>query len=697
MRISPASCAVFLSVYAVCVFPSHSFCLNPTSSSSSSLSRTQQKWDVWTSLAAEPNGASEVSRFTEDSANNLYINGLLQNLSSQLDQYVMSGSKEKIGTALNIMKQIEREAMDDELVQQAQRMVQRAGMALLEREAKEFDTTSSDDSQARKDYASERKEWEEKTVTAAEKESKNEAHPGPGNVVGSKANPASTLSTLESDKKLTEVEEHAEIRTSTLIAEAGAGSAFDGTSLGIGGLDDVLSQVKRRIWVPLAAPPTLMKELGIDPVHGLLLYGAPGCGKTLIARSLGKILSPARPITVVSGPEIMDRFVGSSEKNLRNIFDDPPDIYDTYRLGTKDNGAAVAKSALHVIIMDEFDAIARSRGGSGESQGDAGVARDSVVNQLLAKMDGVEALKVPTLLIALTNKRSLIDPALLRPGRFEVQIEVPPPNTLEQRISILKVHTDHMYKSGRLLVCDVPPRTAGNVQLERLEVRGEADHIPSYGGLLEQLAIQTSGMTGASLAGVARAAASRALERAVFSSEYGNINECVVTISDFENAINDVNSSAGRADVNPEEVVANPVPTKTVSSAPPMAATRPATPPSPPAELDNGKRKNLMAFNANSVRPLGFIASTAPEAGPPIRSVPVQVKVTNPKLKSAQSFVNKPTIPEGLKPQSGTVAANASDGTTGVRKQFNLEQKRADLSSHKDDLVELERAVWNDF
>ena len=367
---------------------------------------------------------------------------------------------------MNILKQIEREAIDDDLVQQAQRMVQRAGLALLEREAKDYDTTTSDDSQERRDQVAERKEWEEKTVSATEKETKKADHPGPGNVVGTKANPASTLSTLDSDKKLTEVEEHAEIRTSTLIAEAGAGSAFDGTSLGIGGLDDVLSQVKRRIWVPLAAPPTLMKELGIDPVHGLLLYGAPGCGKTLIARSLGKILSPARPITVVSGPEIMDRFVGSSEKNLRNIFDDPPDIYDTYRLGTKDSGAAVAKSALHVIIMDEFDAIARSRGGSGESQGDAGVARDSVVNQLLAKMDGVEALKVPTLLIALTNKRSLIDPALLRPGRFEVQIEVPPPNTLEQRISILKVHTDHMFKSGRLLVRDVPPRTAGNVQLE---------------------------------------------------------------------------------------------------------------------------------------------------------------------------------------------------------------------------------------
>ena len=84
--------------------------------------------------------------------------------------------------------------------------------------------------------------------------------------------------------------------------------------MGIGGLDDVLAQVKRRIWVPLAAPPSLLHELGINPVRGLLLYGAPGCGKTLCARILGKILSPARPITVVSGPEIMDKFVGSSEQ-----------------------------------------------------------------------------------------------------------------------------------------------------------------------------------------------------------------------------------------------------------------------------------------------------------------------------------------------------------------------------------------------
>jgi vesicle-fusing ATPase len=81
----------------------------------------------------------------------------------------------------------------------------------------------------------------------------------------------------------------------------------------------------------------------------------------------------------------MDKFVGSSEKNLREVFDNPPDIYDYFRIRESDGGESVERAALHVIVMDEFDAIARSRGGRGGSgdQGDAGVARDSVVNQLL--------------------------------------------------------------------------------------------------------------------------------------------------------------------------------------------------------------------------------------------------------------------------------------------------------------------------
>ncbi len=96
------------------------------------------------------------------------------------------------------------------------------------------------------------------------------------------------------------------------------------------------------------------------------------------------------------------------------MFDNPPDIYDNYRIGERDGGDAIAKAALHVIVMDEFDAIARTRGGRGGKgdQGDAGVARDSVVNQLLAKMDGVDPLEVPTLVIGLTNKRSLVEPGM---------------------------------------------------------------------------------------------------------------------------------------------------------------------------------------------------------------------------------------------------------------------------------------------
>ena len=120
----------------------------------------------------------------------------------------------------------------------------------------------------------------------------------------------------------------------------------------------------------------LVLELGIHPARGLLLYGKPGCGKSLLASALGSMLSPFRPITVVSGPEILDKFVGSSEKNLRDIFDNPPDIYEKFRVHEEDGGDSIASAALHVVVMDEFDAVARNRGGSDGKggQGDAGVA-----------------------------------------------------------------------------------------------------------------------------------------------------------------------------------------------------------------------------------------------------------------------------------------------------------------------------------
>ncbi len=136
----------------------------------------------------------------------------------------------------------------------------------------------------------------------------------------------------------------------------------------------------------------------------------------------------------------------------------------------------LATSISTFAVLDEFDAIARARGGSGgkgDHQGDAGVARDSVVNQLLAKMDGMDdgSGGVPTLLIGLTNRLRLIDPALLRPGRFEVQIEVPKPKTVAQRVSILKVHTERMMNSGRVLARDAPEGSAAWRRVQVLEVR----------------------------------------------------------------------------------------------------------------------------------------------------------------------------------------------------------------------------------
>ena len=108
------------------------------------------------------------------------------------------------------------------------------------------------------------------------------------------------------------------------------------------------------------------------------------------------------------------------------------------------------------------------------------------MNQLLAKMDGVDGLGVPTLLVGLTNKPLLIDLALMRPDRFEVQIEVPKPRTVKQRVSILRVHMDHMLKNTRLLVRDAPKFTAAWERLEKWSNAG----VPTYDELLDLLAVE---------------------------------------------------------------------------------------------------------------------------------------------------------------------------------------------------------------
>ena len=129
------------------------------------------------------------------------------------------------------------------------------------------------------------------------------------------------------------------------------------------------------------------------------------CGKTLIAREIARVLR-SRPPKIVSGPEILDKWVGEAERNVRALFYEAEREWD-------ERGH---KSGLHVIIFDEMDALTRTRG---SLNGDSSGVRDSVVNQLLAKLDGVKEMD-NMLVIGLTNRRDLIDPALLRPGRLEV-------------------------------------------------------------------------------------------------------------------------------------------------------------------------------------------------------------------------------------------------------------------------------------
>jgi len=465
-------------------------------------------------------------------------------LSDLLDTWMISGrGKESIASHLTHV----RKTQSSTVFQAAVRQTERAGIAVTDAKRKQTEEEWKDF----KRQQDESNQWNDnkndESTTGRSALSRRGNDPVMGQVderletaVNSKVDMTETMQNVihnnkESTSNQTVVQqqqqqqalEDARNLAASFISQA---SLEVGTQHTIGGLDHVLDQVKRRIWTPLAAPPQLLAELGMQPVRGLLLYGRPGCGKTLVARTLGQLLSPCRPLTVVSGPEIMDKFVGSSEKNLRRLFEEPPDLYEQYQ----EYGKALAQAALHVIVLDEFDAIARARGGDGSSsQGDASVARDSVVNQLLAKMDGVNPLAVPTLVIGLTNKRSLIEPALLRSGRFEVQIEVPPPNSVKQRVSILRVHTQAMVQARRVMVQDcVPDET-------------EESELLSYEELLEWLGKETVGFSGAALAGVSRAAASHALERAV---QCPNVMDCMVTQDDFSEAVHDIAESMGRED-----------------------------------------------------------------------------------------------------------------------------------------------------
>jgi transitional endoplasmic reticulum ATPase len=185
----------------------------------------------------------------------------------------------------------------------------------------------------------------------------------------------------------------------------------------IGGLEDVKQELKEAVEWPLKHPETF-KRLGIRPPKGTLLYGIPGTGKTLLAKAVASE-SEANFISV-KGPELLSKWVGESEKGVREVF------------------RKAKQAAPTVIFFDEIDAIASTRSGNDT---DSGVTK-RVVNQLLTEMDGLEELQ-DVAIIAATNRPDILDAGLMRPGRFDRHIQVKEPDE-EARLSIFKVHTKDM-------------------------------------------------------------------------------------------------------------------------------------------------------------------------------------------------------------------------------------------------------------
>ena len=254
----------------------------------------------------------------------------------------------------------------------------------------------------------------------------------------------------------------------------------------VGGLGPELQRVRELVELPLRAPE-IFERLGIEPPRGILLYGPPGCGKTLIARAVAS--ENRAHFIYINGPEIMHKFYGQSEANLRARFDE---------------AKAMAPS---ILFLDELDAIAPRRT---QVLGDA---EKRVVAQLLTLMDGLDR-RGQVVVIGATNLPEVIDPALRRPGRFDREIYIGPPDRAG-RLEVLRIHTRRM------------PLAAG------------VD--------LEALAEITHGFVGADLAALCREAAMIALRRTApaWEQDPGRA-ELRITMEDFHDALREVEPSALR-------------------------------------------------------------------------------------------------------------------------------------------------------
>jgi transitional endoplasmic reticulum ATPase len=242
----------------------------------------------------------------------------------------------------------------------------------------------------------------------------------------------------------------------------------------VGGLEDVKQALKEAVELPLQNPECF-KRLGIRPPRGILLYGPPGCGKTYIVKALAN--ESGSNFIAVKGPEILTMWVGESERKLREVFKRAKQV------------------APAIILFDEIDSLAPRRGVDYGSH-----VTEQIVSQFLTEMSGIEEME-GVVVIGTTNRPDIVDPALLRPGRFDRLIYVPAPDE-KTRLEILKVHTKEM---------------------------------PLKGVNLEKLAKETDGYSGADLESLSREAAMFALREDSKAKE--------ITSKHFEKALKKIKPS----------------------------------------------------------------------------------------------------------------------------------------------------------
>jgi len=256
----------------------------------------------------------------------------------------------------------------------------------------------------------------------------------------------------------------------------------------VGGLEKAKEKLRELVELPLLRPD-LYKHAGIKPSKGVLLSGLPGTGKTLLAKAVANEAN-ANFISV-KGPELVSKWVGESEKHIREIFKKARQV------------------APAIIFFDEFDSISKLRG-SGMND-----STEKIVNQLLTELDGVEELE-KVVVVAATNRKDLIDPALLRPGRIDAIVELGIPDD-KTREEIFKVHMKEMPLDKSVKVLD-------------------------YVG-------KTSGWTGADIEAICRNAGIIAIKRVYSSKKKMDLK---ITKDDFDKALKEVAGSLGK-DVGSEE------------------------------------------------------------------------------------------------------------------------------------------------